>query len=112
MSEGRPHPAVERYVARQVSPAARIEALEAEVERLRALVPDPDDLRLALAFIEDIHLVGAGPAAVVARLRATLPTTEDARAAYRSKPAWGAGPEDVELESPRLGPAKGEDDGE
>ena len=37
---------------------------------------------------------------------------EEPRAAYRSKPAWGAGPEDVELESPRLGPTKGEDDGE
>lgn len=35
MSElGRPHPAVERYVSKAVSPNDRIEALEAEVERL------------------------------------------------------------------------------
>jgi len=31
---GRAHPAVERYVAGLVSPAARIAALEAKVERL------------------------------------------------------------------------------
>jgi len=107
--------------------ADRIEALEAALakyeqddarylERLRELqarVPDPDDVQMVLHHASRTDWPNEPLRLAMLRLRATLPTTKgDARAAYRSKPAWGAGPEDVELEPPRLGPAKGEDDDE
>jgi hypothetical protein len=50
-----------------------VQALEAEVERLRALVPDPDDLRRVLGYAARIKFLH--PA--IARLRAIAEAARD-----------------------------------